>query len=206
MPAISPAKTPHPKRQSPPGIPTYLRSSGAESRVRASRRPNGHHLSYYQRALALRPQWEEGWRNLGTLYYASARYSDAIPALKNAVAINASDGNGWALLGLSEFETKDYQNSLIHLERGHDLGFAGNAAAIQIAKYHLAVLLNRSGEFNRASELLSSQTASGPLNDQVKFALGMALLRIPHLPDELDHSMIPLVTIAGEDCRITLRE
>ena len=155
-------------------------------------------LSYYQRALALRPQWEEGWRNLGTLYYASARYSDAIPALKNAVAINASDGNGWALLGLSEFETKDYQNSLIHLERGHDLGFAGNAAAIQIAKYHLAVLLNRSGEFNRASELLSSQTASGPLNDQVKFALGMALLRIPHLPDELDHSMIPLVTIAGE--------
>jgi tetratricopeptide (TPR) repeat protein len=155
-------------------------------------------LAYYQRALALRPQWEEGWRNLGTLYYAGARYPDAIAALKNAAAINPRNGNVWALLGLSEFATKDYKNSLIHLERGSDLGFAGNAAAVQVARYHLAVLLNRNGEFDRATELLTPEVTSGPPDEQVKFALGMALLRIPLLPDELDPSSDPLVRLAGE--------
>jgi len=155
-------------------------------------------VSYCQRALALRPEWEEGWRNLGTLYYASTRYADAIAALKNAVAIDAHDGNVWALLGLSEFETKDYKNSLIHLERGRDLGFEGNAAAVQVARYHLAVLLNRNGEFDRATELLTPETATGPLQSDVIFALGLALLRIPLLPDEVNHSDEATVHLAGE--------
>ncbi len=155
-------------------------------------------VTYYQRALALRPEWEEGWRNLGTLYYTSARYPDAVTALKNSVAIDPHNGNAWALLGLSEFEIKDYKNSLIHLERGRSIGFAGNAAAVQIAKYHLAILLNQSGDFDHATDLLSTETASGPLDEQVKFALGMALLRIPQLPDELDHSKASLVRLAGE--------
>jgi tetratricopeptide (TPR) repeat protein len=154
--------------------------------------------SYFQRALALRPEWEEGWRNLGTLYYTSARYADAVAALKNSVAIDPHNGNAWALLGLSEFEIKDYKNSLIHLERGRAIGFAGNATAIQIAKYHLAILLNRSGDFDHATDLLSTETASGPLDEQVKFALGMSLLRIPQLPDELDHSKDSLIRMAGD--------
>jgi tetratricopeptide (TPR) repeat protein len=155
-------------------------------------------VTYYQRALALRPEWEEGWRNLGTVYYASARYADAVVALKNAVAINARNGNSWTLLGLSEFETKDYKNSRIHLERGRDLGLAANAAAVRFARYHLAVLLNRDGDFDRATELLTPESGSGPLEEQVKFVLGMALLRIPLLPDELDHANDALVRLAGE--------
>ncbi len=155
-------------------------------------------ISYYQRALALKPQWEEGWRNLGTLCYASARYGDAIAALKNSAAISDHNGNVWALLGLSEFEIKDYKNSLIHLERGSDLGFAGNAAAVQVARYHLAVLLNRTGDFDRATELLTPEITSGPPDEKVELALGMALLRIPSLPDELDPAKAALVRLAGE--------
>ncbi|HEX9112470.1 MAG TPA: tetratricopeptide repeat protein [Terriglobales bacterium] len=155
-------------------------------------------IPYYQRALALHPEWEEGWRNLGTSYYASTRYADAVTALKNAAAINGRNGNVWALLGLSEFETKDYKNSLIHLERGRDLGFAGNAAAVQVARYHLAILLNRNGDFDNATELLTPESGSGPLEEQVKVALGIALLRIPLFPDELDHANDSLVSQAGE--------
>jgi tetratricopeptide (TPR) repeat protein len=155
-------------------------------------------VSYYQRALALHPGWEEGWRNLGTLYYASAQYSDAVAALKNAVAIDAHNGTSWALLGLSEFEIKDYKNSLIHLGRGRDIGFSGNAAAVQVARYHLAVLLNRNGEFDRTIELLTPESGFGPLEEQVRFALGIALLRIPLLPDELDRANDSFVRLAGE--------
>ena len=155
-------------------------------------------LSYYQRALALRPGWSEGWRNLGALYYAFAHYSDAVLALKNAAALDAHQGNTWALLGLAEFETKDYKNSLIHLERGYDFGFAGNASAVQIARYHMAVLLNRQGDFDRATELLTPEVTAGPPDEQTALALGMALLRIPQLPEELDPSKDAMVRMAGE--------
>ena len=54
-------------------------------------------------------------------------------------------------MGLSEFELKDYDNALIHLRRGNDLGFGGSAEAVGLAKYRLAILLNRAGEFKLAT-------------------------------------------------------
>ena len=155
-------------------------------------------IPYYQRALALRQEWEEGWRNLGTLYYGAARYPEAVTAFKNSAAANAGNGNVWALLGLSEFETRDYQNAIIHLQRGRDLGFAGNPAAVQIAKYHLALLLNRNGDFDRTTELLTPESGAGPVKEQIKFALGIALLRIAKLPEEIDPAKSALVRAAGE--------
>ena len=155
-------------------------------------------ITSLQKALGLRPEWGEGWRSLGTLYYASARYSDAIVALRKSTSFDASNGNVWALLGLSEFETGDYKNSLIHLKRGRELGLAGNASAVQVARYHLAILLNRSGDFDRATELLIQEIGVGTSEDQVKFALGMSLLRIPLLPREVAPADAPVVRLAGE--------
>jgi tetratricopeptide (TPR) repeat protein len=155
-------------------------------------------ITSLQKALGLRPEWGEGWRSLGTLYYASARYSDAILALRKSTSFDASNGNVWALLGLSEFETGDYKNSLIHLKRGRELGLAGNASAVRVARYHLAILLNRSGDFDRATELLTPEIGAGAAEDQVAFAFGMALLRIPLLPDKVDPADVPLVRLAGE--------
>jgi len=155
-------------------------------------------IAYCKRALALRPDWEEGWRNLGTMYFTSAQYPDAVGALKRAVALNDRNGNVWALLGLSEFESDDYKNALIHLERGRDAGFAGNASAVQVARYHLGILLNKNGEFDQATQQLAPEARSGPMQQEVRFALGMALLRIPMLPEEVVASTESTVRLAGE--------
>jgi tetratricopeptide (TPR) repeat protein len=138
------------------------------------------------------------WRDLGTSYYAAGRFGDAITAFKDSTGINPNDGDVWALLGLSEFETRDYKNALVHLERGRELGFAGNATAVHVARYDLASLLNRNGEFDRATELLTLDIESGSVDEQIKIALGMALLRIALLPEELEHSRNSLVSLAGE--------
>ena len=155
-------------------------------------------ISYYQRGLKLQPDWEEGWRSLGTVCYTNARYAEAATALQNAVALNPRHGEAWALLGLSEFELKDYQNSLIHLERGRDLGFAGNPEAVRMALYHTAALLNMNGEFDKAMDLLLPEAGRGAMADQISFALGIALLRIPTLPDQIEPSKEQLVRAAGE--------
>ena len=155
-------------------------------------------IHFYQSALKIRPDWEEGWANLGTLYFSSARYGDAIPALKTTVGLNPRRSEAWALLGLSEFESKDYQNSLLHLTRAQELGLAGNATAVRIAKYHIAALLNLNGEFENAMDLLTPEVGPGPSADKIKLALGLALLRIPLLPDQISAANSGLVQSAGE--------
>lgn len=154
--------------------------------------------SAYRNALRLRETWQEGWRQLGTIAYMRGQYPEAVAALQQAVALDTKQPDTWTLLGLSEFETKDYKNSLIHLERGRGLGFSGNAAAVRISRYHLALLLNQNGDFDRAIDLLIPESAPGALAEEIQFALGIAVLRIPLLPEQVPADQISLVRKAGE--------
>jgi predicted Zn-dependent protease len=114
------------------------------------------------------------------------------------VTLDTKQADVWTLLVLSEFEIKDYKNSRIHLERGRTLGFSGNAAAVRIARYHLALLLNLVGDFDRAIDLLIPEVAPGVLAEEIQFAMGIALLRIPALPEQLKPDQLALVRRAGE--------
>ena len=152
----------------------------------------------YSRAVALHPDWAEGWWYLGTMQYDQNQYAGAIQALRNLVALSPNLGAAWAFLGLSEFETRDYANALTHLEKAQTIGVADDAELARVTTYHLALLLNRSGEFERASTLLLSISDESQVPAQIKTALGMAVLRIPLLPDQIDPSYDALVEAAGE--------
>jgi len=155
-------------------------------------------IHIYQDALRLHPEWDEGRWNLAMLAYSAGRYPEAIVALKACVARRPDYGTAWAVLGLSEFEIKDYSNALIHLQRGQDLGMGGSRESVELAKYRLGVLLNRDRKFDLAAELLAPEARPGPLAEKIQFALGMALLRMSVLPDEVEASKSSLVLSAGE--------
>jgi tetratricopeptide (TPR) repeat protein len=155
-------------------------------------------LNAYRSAVNIRPQWDQGWNMIGTLSYMTGDCLDAIPAFKTAIGINAKLSEAWALLGICEFQTKDYKNSLIHLQQSQRLGFTSGSNGIKAAKYHIAYLLNRNGQFEQAMDLLVPETGPSPVADQIKLAMGVALLRIPRLPDELDTPQKSLVQSAGE--------
>lgn len=151
----------------------------------------------YQAALTIRPAWDEGWSMLGTIYYSTGRCAEAIPPFKESVGINPKRSEAWAILGLCEFQTKDYKNSLIHLQNANDLGFAGNAGAVRVAKCHIAFLLNMKGQFDEATNLLIPEAGPGPFAEQINLALGLALLRMPILPDQIQPAQQSLVAGAG---------
>jgi tetratricopeptide (TPR) repeat protein len=152
----------------------------------------------YTSALALRPDWSDAWRRLGTIAYMQSKYAEAAAALKRAVVTEPKQADAWTLLGLSEFEMRDFQNARLHLERGSTLGFGGNAAAVKFAKCHLALLLNLDQEFDRATDLLIPEVGPGPLAPEIQFAMGLALLRIPLLPEQVGPEQRVLVNRAGE--------
>jgi tetratricopeptide (TPR) repeat protein len=152
----------------------------------------------YQQALQAHPEWNDGWWNLGMLAYSTGNYPEAITALKVCAQRNLGGGTAWAVMGLSEFAVKDYNNAQIHLQRGQDLGMNGSAESVQLARYQLGLLLNRAGQFGRASELLASVANSGLLTKGIQFALGLALLRIPLLPERVEPAKSKMVLAGGE--------
>ena len=132
------------------------------------------------------------------LHYSAGHYPEAVSELKRWTERRPNLGTAWAVMGLCEFEMKDYKNALIHLQRGEDLGFGGSPEAVGLARYHLAVLENRNGEFESAMETLLPGTRSGTIAPQIQIALGMALLRMPLLPDQVGPSQNTLPQSAGE--------
>src|SRR5271170_1419830 len=169
----------------------------AASAAREAGRPD-QAIEDYTRAVALRPDWAEGWWYLGTMQYDRDHYPEAIPPLQKLAQLSPDLGPAWSFLGLAEFETKDYASALEHLERAHSLGNGDDPELGRVSDYHLALLLNHSGEFERASALLLSASGQNQVSPQIQSALGLALLRIPLLPTEVDPSHDALIQAAGE--------
>jgi Flp pilus assembly protein TadD len=148
-------------------------------------------------AAAVNPQedgelWEQATREFST-----GNYSAAAVHLREWLPRNPGDGTGWAMLGLAEFALKDFDNALIHLNRGEQIGVRGNAESVQSAKYSLGILLVHTGEFERATEVLVSAWKAGPLDDKVEYALGLALLRKAEFPDQGKAAESSLISAAG---------
>lgn len=158
---------------------------------------NDEAISLYRQALQIRPTWIEGWWKLGTLFYELDRYSEGRDALRKLVALDPQNGFALALLGLCEFQTKEYQIALNHLTRGRSLGLEANEHLALVSKYHQAILLSKYGQFEMAYALLAETIKKQQESPAVIEAVGMAALRLPLLPDELAAGQHDLVTKAG---------
>ncbi len=151
----------------------------------------------FQHALALGPDWKEGWWNLGTLQYGADQFVDAKATFNRVVEFAPNLGIAWALLGLSEFELKEFDAALLHLEKAQSLGMKGDAEIERVSLYHLGLLLIRASDFGRAADLLLANFGTGAMSAQAKTALGLATLRVPLLPEQVDPSQEALLVAAG---------
>jgi tetratricopeptide (TPR) repeat protein len=154
-------------------------------------------VGYYVKALRLRPDWAEGWWHVGTILYDSDQYADARDALRNLVALDPKKGPAWALLGLCEFQTREYERALASLQRGRTLGLAGNRELENVVRYHGALLYIRLEQFEVAFEVLREFMMSGNESPKVIEAYGLTMLRLPFLPSEIPPDKREQVLIAG---------
>lgn len=180
--------------QSPEGFDELARQAAAAQTAGDSSAS----IQLYRQALQQRPDWNEGRWNLAMLCYSTARYSEAVSVLKDFLANNPNNGTAWAVMGLSEFETSDYSNAILHLQRGRELGFGGSPQSVQLANYKLGLLLIHSGQFDSAAEVLGADQGPGPLAKEVEFARGMALLHMALLPEQVETSRRALVQQCGQ--------
>jgi tetratricopeptide (TPR) repeat protein len=152
----------------------------------------------YEKALRLNPRWEEGWWDLGRVDYEANNYGDGVKAFRNVVELDRRFGFAWVFLGLCEFETHDYGNAFVHLQMAKSKGLGKNDELWNVVDYHLALLHILHGEFETANKLLTDLVHHTVLSQNVKMALGLTLLRVPLLPDQIDPQKDALISEAGE--------
>ncbi|HYE73620.1 MAG TPA: tetratricopeptide repeat protein [Blastocatellia bacterium] len=151
----------------------------------------------YLKALQINPAWAEGWWYVGTIFYDTDHYVEARNALRNLVSLDPKNGPGWALLGLCEFQTKEYDQALASLIRGRRLGLGGNEALQAVVRYHGALLYIRQEQFEVAFEVLREFLSAETISPKLIEAYGLAIMRMPFLPNEIPADKRELVLIAG---------
>ena len=164
-------------------------------------------LGLYRKAVGLRPSWAEGWWFLGELLYDQNQYAEARDALRRLIEIDHNSGPGFALLGLCEFETKEYGKSLNHIYEARRLGLGDDPQVRRVVLFHEMLLLTWLKEYENAMQVLMDVVKDGGSGESVIEAAGIAGLRRPIFPEELPPGDKDLIERAGRAvCAMALRD
>jgi tetratricopeptide (TPR) repeat protein len=142
-------------------------------------------ISLYKKAVGMKPGFVEGWWYLGMLQYEADQFPEGRASFHHVTGLKPEMALAWAMLGLCEFEIKEYESALVHLERADQLKIPNEQSFYDVAQYHLALLLVRSGKFELAAKIISDFARRGKDGPQFIEAMGLAGLRKPLLPNEL---------------------
>ena len=155
-------------------------------------------LTLYQRALKLKPSWDEGWWNLGSIAYDLDRYSECAPAFRKLAALKPDSAPAWTMAGLCEFKLRRYDAALDSLGHVSALKFQEPPELAHAARLHLALVLTRTGNFERAITVLTELTRAQKSSPEIVVAAGIAGLRQPWIPTEVPEASRERVFALGD--------
>lgn len=162
-------------------------------------------IALYEEAVQLNPKWPDGWWYLGSLQYGSNSYEPASVALTHYLELTPGAGPALALRGLCEFEEGKYSESLQDLQQGISRGAANQPRNAGIILYHESLLLTKAGRFEEALGQYTLMVKHGTVDDDVVNGIGLASLRMPVLPKEIDPSQAQLISIVGHAASDVMR-
>ncbi len=152
----------------------------------------------YKQALAMRPDWAEGWLYMGGALYQLGRYAEATDALRKGVGLAPIIGSGWALLGLSESRLEDQDQALADIRKGEDLGLGANVAFETAVRVRAAQLLIRTSAFDEALAQLQPLSKNPGNPAPVEEAMGLCVLASPDDMAELSPRRRAVADLAGK--------
>ena len=155
-------------------------------------------IELYGKALQSRPKWPDGWWYVGAIFYERDSYQQGRDAFRNLVALEPNRGEAWAMLGLCQFQTGEYERAVVSLQRGRSIGLTGNKELESVVRYHTALLYIRFEQFEIAYDILREFMQIGNESPKVVEAFGLTMLRMPFLPKETPADKREQVLLAGK--------
>jgi tetratricopeptide (TPR) repeat protein len=155
-------------------------------------------IQLFRRALEKKPDSEEALWFLGSMLYEKEQFAGARDILRSFLTLRSDAGPGWALLGICEFQLREYPRALQHLQRAMTQGIGDRKELMQSVFYHVAILLTRFERYDDSMDMLQKMLASGAPDPTLVEPAGLAGLRLPYLPAEIPPDQRELITLAGK--------
>lgn len=190
------AQKPVPK---PAGSPAPAGFAALEKQAAAARQAErwDEAIGLYKKLVKLKPDYVEGHWYQGTAYYSLDDYANCKTAFRQVIRLAPKNGAAHAFLGLCEFGLKEHDRSLEHLVASRNLGLGDVPDLGKVARYHAAVLMTRTEQYEQALETLGEFAGEGDDNPRIIESMGIATLRLPMLPIELPPDRREMVLMAG---------
>lgn len=154
-------------------------------------------IAAYRQAVRLKPDWPDGWWYLGMLQYNMGIYTEARDALTQFLKLTPDSGPAFAVRGLCEFETGEYPQSAQDIQQGLALG-AGNTPRYEnMLRFHQLLLYTLNGDFETALREYAVFAKNAAPTPEILAGVGLAGLRMPVRPQDVDPAQQPLVLAAG---------
>ena len=148
------------QRQSPSSTASdFSTLSAAADTARAAGRLD-EAVPLYRKALALRPDWKEGWWALGTVLYDQDSHAASADAFRRLLLLDPKNGTAHLMLALCEYQVDRDASAMEHIQAAKTLGVQKDGDLPHVLSYHEAMLLLRGGRFDRALEVLQSLVAA----------------------------------------------
>jgi tetratricopeptide (TPR) repeat protein len=154
-------------------------------------------IALYAKAVKLRPTYVEGYWYQGTAYYSLDKFTECRDRFRDVLRLAPQNGAAFAFLGLCEFGLKNYDRALPHLLQSRTLGVGDVPELGSVARYHAAILMTRTEQYEQALQTLGEFARKGEDSPRVIEAMGMATLRMAMLPSELPPDRREMVLMAG---------
>lgn len=154
-------------------------------------------IELYRQAVQLKPSWPDGWWLLGSTQYAANDYPAAADAISQYLKLTPNAAPAFALRGLCEFQTGQYIQSIEDIDHGLSLGAGTQPRNEQILRFHEALSLTRTGQFESALSQYAFFAKNGISNPELFIGIGLAGLWMPQLPKDVAASQRDLVLAAG---------
>lgn len=151
----------------------------------------------YQRGLESNPRWADGWWHLGLLLYDQRKYPETETAIENYMRLKSGSGPAYALMGLCTYHTGKSEESLDDLQLAQTLGLGEDKTLSRAVRYYTSLNMIRKGLFGSALVTLVPFANDHDEGEDVLLALGLAMLRVPVAPEELNPAKKDLVLRAG---------
>jgi len=155
-------------------------------------------MGLYKKALALKPDWEEGLWEYGSIAYDTDHFADCAPLFRKLAKLKPDMAPAWTMEGLCEYRLHDFPAALASLRRTEALGFREPAELARAARLHLAILLTKAGYFEKSLVILTDLTRSTQKTPEISVAAGIAGLRKPWLPGEVPEAEREMVWRLGD--------
>jgi tetratricopeptide (TPR) repeat protein len=152
----------------------------------------------YRQAVDLRPAWAEGWGFLASSLYQLEKYPEARDAYRETTILTPANAPSWAYLGLCEYEVRDYRRSFDDLTKAEKMGLGDDRDLVAQVKYHLAILWNTAGQFERGLSEMLWFTQRNLGSPEILEAIGLSVLRVPLFPNEVPEDKQQMLMLAGE--------